>query len=36
MRLGDRIEVEDVESVPGKRCASVQGFSLHADVASSR
>jgi hypothetical protein len=33
MRLGDRIDVEDVESVPGKRCASVQGFSLHADVA---
>jgi hypothetical protein len=32
MRLGDRIEVEDVESVPGKRCASVQGFSLHAAV----
>jgi hypothetical protein len=33
MRLGDRIDVEDVESVPGKRCARVQGFSLHADVA---
>jgi hypothetical protein len=33
MRLGDRIEAEDVESVPGKRCASVQGFSLHAGVA---
>ncbi len=33
MRLGDRIEAEIVEFVPGKRCASVQGFSLHAGVA---
>jgi hypothetical protein len=33
MRLGDRIEAEDVEFVPGKCCASVQGFSLHAGVA---
>ncbi|MHC4787428.1 MAG: hypothetical protein ACYTE6_15840, partial [Planctomycetota bacterium] len=32
MRLGDRIELEDVDFVPGKRCASVQGFSLHAGV----
>jgi hypothetical protein len=32
MRLGDRIEVEDVDFVPGKCCASVQGFSLHAGV----
>ena len=33
MRLGDRIEAEDVEFVAGKCCASVQGFSLHAGVA---
>ncbi len=33
MRLGDRIEIEDVESRVGERCASVQGFSLHAGVA---
>ncbi len=33
MRLGDRIESEGVEFVPGKSCASVQGFSLHAGVA---
>ncbi len=33
MRLGDRIEAEDVEFVPGKSCARVQGFSLHAAVA---
>ena len=33
MRLGDRIEAEDVEFAPGKNCASVQGFSLHAGVA---
>ena len=33
MRLGDRIEAEDAAFVPGERCASVQGFSLHADVA---
>jgi hypothetical protein len=32
MRLGDRNEAEDVESVPGKRGASVQGFSLHTGV----
>jgi hypothetical protein len=32
MRLGDRIELEDVDFVPGKHCASVQGFSLHAGV----
>ncbi len=32
MRLGDRIEVEDVESRGGEQCASVQGFSLHAGV----
>ena len=30
MRLGDRIETEDVESRVGEQCASVQGFSLHA------
>jgi hypothetical protein len=33
MRLGDRIEIEDVESRVGEQCASVQGFSLHAGVA---
>jgi hypothetical protein len=33
MRLGDRIEAEDVQFVPGESCASVQGFSLHAGVA---
>jgi hypothetical protein len=32
LRLGDRIDVEDVEAITGPRCASVQGFSLHADV----
>jgi hypothetical protein len=32
LRLGDRIEVEDGEAITGRRCASVQGFSLHADV----
>ncbi len=33
MRLGDRIEADVVEFVPGESCASVQGFSLHAGVA---
>ncbi len=33
MRLGDRIEIEDVELRVGEQCASVQGFSLHAGVA---
>jgi hypothetical protein len=33
VRLGDRIEVEDVESRVGEQCAAVQGFSLHAGVA---
>jgi hypothetical protein len=32
LRLGDRIDVEEVEATTGPRCASVQGFSLHADV----
>ena len=32
LRLGDRIGVEEVEAITGPRCASVQGFSLHADV----
>jgi hypothetical protein len=32
LRLGDRIDAEDVEAITGPRCASVQGFSLHADV----
>jgi hypothetical protein len=33
MRLGDRIEIEDVESRAGEQCAAVWGFSLHAGVA---
>ena len=33
MRLGDRIDVADVESRVGEQCAAVQGFSLHAGVA---
>ncbi len=33
MRLGDRIEIEDVESRVGEQCAAVQGFRLHAGVA---
>jgi hypothetical protein len=32
LRLGDRIDVEDVEAITGQRCASVQGFSLHTGV----
>jgi hypothetical protein len=32
LRLGDRIEVEELEEISGPRCASVRGFSLHADV----
>ena len=32
LRLGDRVDAEDVETRAGPRCASVQGFSLHADV----
>ena len=32
VRLGDRVEAEDVEEITGPRCASVRGFSLHADV----
>ena len=32
VRLGDRIDAEDVDAITGPRCASVQGFSLHADV----
>jgi hypothetical protein len=32
LRLGDRIDVGEVEAITGPRCASVQGFSLHADV----
>ena len=30
--LGDRIDVDRVEAISGPRCASVQGFSLQADV----
>jgi hypothetical protein len=32
-RLGDRIDVDDVEVLEGERCASVGGVSLHANVA---
>jgi len=32
-RLGDRIEVEDLAAPLGPRCASVAGFSVHANVA---
>jgi hypothetical protein len=32
VRLGDRIDVEELEEITGPRCASVRGFSLHADV----
>ena len=32
LRLGDRIDVDRVEAISGPRCASLQGFSLHADV----
>jgi hypothetical protein len=33
LRLGDRIDVEEVDAITGPRCASVQGWSLHANVA---
>ncbi|MCP4140331.1 MAG: hypothetical protein GY755_08595, partial [Chloroflexi bacterium] len=33
MRLGDRIDVEDIGITTGPRCAATQGFSLHADIA---
>jgi hypothetical protein len=32
LRLGDRIDTDQVEANSGPRCASLQGFSLHADV----
>lgn len=32
-RLGDRIDVDDLEVLEGERCASVGGVSLHANVA---
>ena len=32
LRLGDRIDVEELEAITRPRCASVHGFSLHADV----
>ena len=31
-QLGDRVTVDDVEQITSRRCAQVQGFSLHADV----
>jgi hypothetical protein len=33
MRLGDRIDAEDLPKLSGERCASVGGVSLHANVA---
>jgi hypothetical protein len=33
MRLGDRIDAEDLPKLAGERCASVGGVSLHANVA---
>jgi hypothetical protein len=32
VRLGDRIDIDELEEITGPRCASVRGFSLHADV----
>jgi len=32
-RVGDRVTVDDAEQITSRRCARVQGFSLHADVA---
>jgi len=32
LRLGDRIDADEVEGMAGTLCASVQGFSLHAGV----
>ena len=32
LRLGDRIDADRVKAISGPRCASIQGFSLHADV----
>jgi hypothetical protein len=33
LRVGDRIDVDDLSVLEGNRCASVGGVSLHADVA---
>jgi hypothetical protein len=33
LRVGDRIDVEALPALAGERCASVAGFSLHANVA---
>ena len=33
LRLGDRIDAEDLPKLEGERCASVNGVSLHANVA---
>ena len=33
MRLGDRVDVEEVAITTGPRCARTQGFSLHANAA---
>jgi hypothetical protein len=32
LRLGDRVDVDEVQAMAGTLCASVQGFSLHGDV----
>ncbi|MEX1369127.1 MAG: transposase [Nannocystaceae bacterium] len=32
-RVGDRVDADDVEALTSPRCARVQGFSLHANVA---
>jgi hypothetical protein len=32
LRLGNRIGADQLEAITGPRCASVQGFSFHADV----
>jgi len=32
MRLGDRVDAEDMPALRGRRCAAVSGISVHADV----
>ena len=33
IRTGDQIDPESMDALPSPRCASVSGFSLHANVA---
>ena len=33
LRVGDRVDVEELPALAGERCASVRGVSLHANVA---